>query len=67
MASENRRVSMFLSSDVVEYYKEHAEALEIPFSALMRLALRQFMEENKEELKNKKIGINIDGQFSIFK
>lgn len=67
MASENKRVSMFVSNDVVEYYKKHAEALEIPFSALMRLALRKFMEENKEELKNKKIGIDIDGQFSIFK
>lgn len=67
MASENKRVSMFLSTDVINFYKEHADALEIPFSALMRLALKQFMDENREDLKNKKIGINVDGQFSIFK
>jgi hypothetical protein len=57
---------MFLSADVIDFYKEHAAALEIPFSALMRLALKQFMIENKADLKNKKVGLDIDGQFSLF-
>lgn len=66
MKNENKRVSMFLSADVIDFYKEHAAALEIPFSALMRLALKQFMIENKADLKNKKVGLDIDGQFSLF-
>lgn len=66
MATENKRVSIFLSTDVIAYYKEHADNLEIPFSALMRLALKKFMNENKDNLKDKKVGLDIDGQFSIF-
>lgn len=66
MSNESKRVSIFLGTDVINFYKEQASALEIPFSALMRLALRQYMQqsENNKDDKNLK-SIDFDGQISL--
>lgn len=70
MASENKRVSLFLGEDVINYYKQRAAGLEIPFSALMRLALREFMHqdiEDREHGKKDRFDLDFPGQIDLLK
>lgn len=70
MTNENKRVSLFLGDDVIQYYKQRAAGLEIPFSALMRLALKEFMHQ---DIQNKKLGkkdrfdLDFQGQIDLLK
>lgn len=66
-ANTNKRVSLLVGADVVDYYKQRANDLEVSSSALMRLALKQFMEVTGGEDKNKKDKINFDGQIDLLK
>lgn len=66
-ANTNKRVSLLVGADVVDYYKQRANDLEVSSSALMRLALKQFMEVTGGEGKNKEDKINFDGQIDLLK
>lgn len=65
--AKNKRVSLLVGSDVVDFYKQRASDLEVSSSALMRLALRQFMGDTVLESKNKEDKINFDGQIDLLK
>lgn len=70
MANENKRVSLFLGVDVIDYYKQRANALEIPFSALMRLALKEFMKEDLQDRadgKKDRFDVDFQGQIDLLK
>lgn len=70
MAIENKRVSLFLGKDVIDYYKQRSAGLEIPFSALMRLALKEFMFqdiENKKQGGKDRFDLNFEGQIDLLK
>lgn len=66
-ANANKRVSLLVGSDVVDFYKQRASDLEVSSSALMRLALKQFMGDADRKNKDKEDKINFDGQIDLLK